>query len=344
MISGKKRYQEEIAKSAEYLRQALPLMSQQEAALHPVSYAVWYEFVAGINPALKEALEARLNKGEKLDENATHELFQRYIAEIDEAEVERISNALQTILSSTANSANQTGDQANLFSQSLAKWGEKLTDPEDPRDFLEHLQHIVSDTREMQSSVSSLQQRLDASQKEIDKLKQEVRRARKEALSDPLTGLSNRKGLDIALTETLECAQLTGSHPCVLIADIDYFKAVNDNYGHIFGDKVIRAVAHVIKQNVKGKDTAARYGGEEFLVLLPDTPIQGAVALAENIRSAIERTRIKSIGSKETVGNITVSIGIACYESGETSVELINRADLAMYDSKQAGRNRITVG
>jgi diguanylate cyclase len=126
------------------------------------------------------------------------------------------------------------------------------------------------------------------------------------------------------------------------MCDIDHFKKINDNYGHLFGDKVIRAVAQVLTDNVKGRDTAARYGGEEFIVLLPNTPLEGARALAEKIRSTIEGGRIKKGGGEETA-KVTISLGVSRYAPGESSASFIERADKALYVSKQSGRNQVSL-
>jgi diguanylate cyclase len=125
------------------------------------------------------------------------------------------------------------------------------------------------------------------------------------------------------------------------MADIDHFKRVNDSYGHLIGDKVLHAVGRALQANVKGKDTASRFGGEEFAVLLPQTPLEGAARLAETLRATIASGRVKSVGSGETVGNITISIGVACYRAGEPAAEFIARADRALYAAKTRGRNRV---
>ena len=195
----------------------------------------------------------------------------------------------------------------------------------------------------MLGSMTSLRGRLDDSRREIEQLRQEVDKAREDALADGLTGLSNRKGFDKALAACLSAAEPEDEGPSLLITDIDFFKRVNDTYGHLFGDKVIRAVAQILKDNVKGKDTAARYGGEEFVILLPDTPVEGARHLAEKVRATVERCRIKRTDNNQAVANITVSLGVASYREGESANEFMARAESALYDSKNQGRNRVTV-
>ena len=341
MMSGKKRYEESFQKSAEYLRQALPLMSKQSAGLHPVSYAIWYEYVSGANPALRAAIEEELKKGAPLDESLTDTLYRRFVAEIDEEQAARISDGFKRVLSDITRSASQAGEQAGKFGNSLERWSENLSAN---ADVALGIDELLGDTRVMQSNVALLQDQLLASQREIEKLKQEVSRAREDALVDSLTGLTNRRGFELKLTSCLNDANVSNAvAPCMLMVDIDHFKKVNDTYGHIFGDKVIRSVAQVLHQSIKGKDMAARYGGEEFVILLPDTPLQGANSLAESIRTTIERGRIKRSDGDKLLAQVTISLGLATYTRGETASQFIARADQALYASKEGGRNRVSV-
>ncbi len=337
------RYSDSVEKSAEYLRQALPFMSRQAAALHPISYAVWYEYVSGNNPSLKAAVDGVMQNGVVLDEKTTHEVFQKHIAELDEKLAQRVSAGFQKIMADMSQSASQAGAEANQFGSVLEKWSEGLAEALPGDDSGAGVDALLQHTRTMQGSIGSLKSRLDESRREIEQLRQEVVKAREESLADGLTGLTNRRGFDMALTSCLAAPDAEETGPSLLITDIDFFKRVNDSYGHLFGDKVIKAVAQILKDNVKGKDTAARYGGEEFVVLLPDTPLEGARRLAEKIRTTIERCRIKRVDSNDVIANITVSLGVACYREGESATEFVSRADAALYASKNQGRNRVTV-
>lgn len=332
-------YRDSVEKSAEYLRLALPLMSRQAAALHPVSYAVWYEYVAGTNSALRTTIDEHTRDGSPLDEKATFEIFRKHVAGLDHELAQRVSDRFQKVLADMSQSAQQAGDHADQFGNALAKFSEEVNsgDSELGADVVLHL------SRNMQASISMLKGRLDDSRREIDQLRQEVTRAREDALADGLTGLVNRRGFDMALDARLSRGDPEESGPSLLIVDIDHFKRVNDNYGHVFGDKVIRAVAQILKDNVKGKDTAARYGGEEFCILLPETSLDGARYVAEKIRSTVEKCRIKRLDNKEVVANVTVSVGAACLRGGESASEFVARADAALYKSKTDGRNRTTL-
>ena len=335
------KYRDSVEKSGEYLRLALPLMAKQAAPLHPVSYAVWYEYVSGGNSSLKACIDEHLLKGAVLDDKATHDIFHKHVAGINEQLAQRISEGFQKVMADVSSSAALAGDQAGQFGSALEKWCVDL-DSSDPGTSL-GADAILDLTRSMQGSVVSLKERLDESRREIEQLRQEVVKAREDALADGLTGLTNRRGFDMAIAECLMQSGASECGPSLLITDIDHFKRVNDTYGHLFGDKVIRAVAQILKDNVKGKDTAARYGGEEFVVLLPDTPIEGAHKVAEMIRAKVEGFRIKRTSDNEAVANITVSLGVASFRAGESVADFVARADAALYASKNEGRNRVTL-
>lgn len=335
------KYQHSKEESAEYLRRALPLMANQSAALHPISYAVWYEYVSGINHALTAAVDALLAKGEPLAENDLKALFEQHIADISHESASEIAAGVQRILGEIAQSSGVAAKEADVFSATLEHLARDSENPDATLD----LKALLAGTHAMQASVATLKTKLNASQQEIEQLREEITRTRDASLTDGLTGLVNRKGFDQALADCLAATPPKGAAegPCLLMGDIDHFKKINDTYGHLFGDKVIRAVAGVLKENVKGRDTAARYGGEEFVILLPDTPLHGAQALAERIRSAIERGRIKRGGSDEAEARVTLSLGVARYQPGESGVSFIERADRALYASKHDGRNRVSV-
>ncbi len=336
-------YHDSIEKSAEYLRQALQMMTKQAAGLHPVSYAVWYEYVAGINPGLRKRVDELTLNNQPLDEPAVHQLYRDHIAEIDETVAQRVSQGFEKVMVDISSSTAQAANEAGHFGQALERWSDDLAAGR----YATTLSHGIADlllySRDMQQTVKTLHERLEESHREVDSLRNEVNRAREEAMIDGLTGLANRRSFDRALASHLARSGAESHGPSLLIADIDHFKRINDSYGHVFGDKVIRSIATILRDNVKGKDLAARYGGEEFVVVLPETPIEGALSLAEKIRKIVESSRIKRVGNNEIVANVTISLGVACRHPGETDQELVSRADAALYQSKQQGRNRVTL-
>ncbi len=336
------RYRDSFARSAECVRLALPLMAKQDAAMHPISFSVWYEHVAGMNAALSAQLDRVLSTGPTLTDDATCELYRKYIANMDEQSAQQVAAGFQRVLSEISESATQAGKQASRFGNALEEWSDLLaTHP--GQDLQTGATGILDDTRKMQSAITALNERLDSSQVEIERLQAEIVRAREDALSDGLTGLANRRRFDTALVSCLAEVADQPSGPSLLMADIDHFKKINDSYGHLFGDKVIRSIAQILKDNVRGNDLAARYGGEEFVILLPDTPLTGAHAVAEKIRNTVAGCRILRTGSNEPIAAISISIGVAHYCGSESPTDFVSRADAALYTSKAQGRNRVTV-
>lgn len=145
------------------------------------------------------------------------------------------------------------------------------------------------------------------------------------------------------MTAELDRAQRYGSMVGLLMVDLDHFKEVNDTYGHLFGDEVLRTVARVLAAEARSSDVAARYGGEEFVIVLPETGLQGSQILAERVREEIARLRFQAPDG--TTFSMTASIGLACYPAqGINDVDsLLARADEALYRAKAAGRNRVVV-
>jgi diguanylate cyclase len=182
---------------------------------------------------------------------------------------------------------------------------------------------------------STLQERLAQAAERIAALEKTLSQATRDALTDGLTGLANRRAFDVGLRDA---ASQSGHDASLLLLDIDHFKVINDTYGHQAGDEALRRIGQTIAAMVRHTDLAARYGGEEFAVLLPSTGRAGALALAEALRAGIAARRL-ALGDGAPV-SVTVSVGVASFEFGETPAAWVARADVALYLAKQAGRDR----
>ncbi|MCU0894360.1 MAG: GGDEF domain-containing protein [Rhodospirillales bacterium] len=146
---------------------------------------------------------------------------------------------------------------------------------------------------------------------------------------------------DFVLRQAALDGMENGDPLSLLMLDIDHFKKFNDTHGHHIGDQVLRLLAAVLKQSVKGQDTPARYGGEEFAVVLPQTVLENAVKLAEAIRLRVSRRSVVNRATSQRLGSFTVSIGAAEFVPGEPLRQFVERADRALYAAKKAGRNRV---
>jgi diguanylate cyclase len=201
-------------------------------------------------------------------------------------------------------------------------------------------QRLLGETRRMQDANQALEQKLEASRDDIAALQRDLDEVRRESMLDPLTKIFNRKSFDDGIVQAFSGAE-AGEPLCLMLVDIDHFKRFNDTWGHQTGDQVLRLVAMTLKSNLKGKDMAARYGGEEFAAILPETDLEGAVIVADNIRKAVQAKELLKRSTNEKLGRITASFGVAIYRPGDTPSSLIDRADRCLYAAKHAGRNRV---
>ncbi len=183
----------------------------------------------------------------------------------------------------------------------------------------------------------ALQAALAAERKRCAELLLALESQSQAAITDPLTGLYNRRAMDQHLN-ALWAGQIT-MPLSVLMLDIDDFKRINDTYGHPSGDQVIRQVAETLRRCLRAEDNAFRYGGEEFMVLLPNTPLEGAIRVAESIRGRIEALNMAH--HEDGLVQCTVSLGVAARQDREDRDSLFQRADRALYQAKSGGRNRV---
>jgi diguanylate cyclase len=336
------RYTEAKDRSAELLRLALAQMGRHAAAFNPITFAIWYEYGAGINPRLNGAIDQLLADNVSLNDDCVGRLYAEHIAPADEGTMQRISGEFQRLIGSFADSATLTGDRAGRFGAQLDDLSAALQ-THDMERLSPQLNEALAGTAEMKSSAEALQQQVLTSQGEIAKLRSDLDRARGEALTDPLTGILNRKGFDQQVEALIAQAPDAGRVHCLVMLDIDHFKKVNDSHGHVMGDRVIQGLGEILRLAVsEGGRSAARYGGEEFALMLPHCTLEDAFGLAELVRARAKAMKIRNRTTQEVMFSITISGGVAAMKPGDDAAGFIARADAALYKSKHAGRDRVT--
>jgi diguanylate cyclase len=337
------RYQQSAAQSAELLRLILPRIGLHGGQFTPSAYAVWYEYLAGVNPALSDALEARLRQSSPLTHSEIVALYVQHIQSREMRSLTQLQAGLGELLRKLGDIAVQSGKGAAEYYRALAAHEQELASIVDADTLRGVLQALKNSTASVRMSTAMLHTEIEAGCEQMQNLHAQLNTLQGEALTDPLTGLHNRRGFDRSCEQLYGAKNEAFAGAALLLVDIDHFKQINDTYGHLFGDQVLRAAARVIAESVKGRDIAARFGGDEFLVLLPETPVDGALAVAEQIRAAFSRARIRRNGSDTCIEQVTISAGVAIADPAETMEQLIDRADRTLYRAKAEGRNRVCV-
>jgi diguanylate cyclase len=197
----------------------------------------------------------------------------------------------------------------------------------------------LSQPEHVMDRIDELERRLQEAQEAIRDLRSRLARAERNASTDSLTGIANRRGFSELLQGAVAEAARRHEALSLLMIDIDHFKDFNDRYGHHIGDHVLRLVATALASLPGGAKAASRFGGEEFAVILPNVALHEALALAERTRTSLAARRFIMRGSGEALSQITISIGVAELRSREHSEGLVRRADAALYRAKRAGRN-----
>ena len=331
-----------LAESSELLRLSLPLMAKYTVPVSPPNYAVWYAYVGGDNFSLKVQIDGLIQKGVNINEDITQKLYNKYVdpsSAIDRAE--DAQKALDSIAGAITDTIKTASGEASRYEESLESYQGRIAEGMKAEQVQSLIGELSELTHDMRNSNEVLLKDLVDARSESDLLRKELKIAKTEAYTDPLTELANRKAFFDRIDEMDESGELQKGTHSIVLADIDNFKQVNDTYGHLFGDKVIKVVAAILSNYTKGKDLAARYGGEEFILLLPDTDIGGARSVAENIRKNMEVGRIIKPKTGEEISQITLSFGIAEMSKFELINDVIARADEALYTAKANGRNRV---
>ena len=323
------------------LKKVLPLMSQQQVPTIPQNYAVWYDFVCEANPELVTELETHMAQGLEFPPHVCQTLYEKYFLNELRAQVEDIQGAMRRAMEAVLGELGDLGQELGSFVTVLERADEALQRRPSQADLTALVTTLAAETRAARRRSAEVEGSLRTLSAELAELRAEVDALTRDSRLDSLTGVANRRAFEDGLKRLIREAKETGSELCLLLADIDHFKAFNDGHGHPAGDQVLRFVAQEMNQCVKGRDLMVRYGGEEFAILLPATSYNGALILAESIRAIIE-AQVVELDDGRSIGEITISMGVSRYGADEDPAAFVERADACLYQSKAHGRNRVT--
>jgi diguanylate cyclase len=317
------------------------LMAAHALPATPQNFALWYAYSSKSDPGLVKALDGLLAQPQLLVASTLAEVHEKFLGRDDrDLAIYEAGQDLTGMLDDVLSAVSQANDDAEVFSTALAASAGSLAGLTDPKAIGRVVKALAENTQTMIKQNAALQEKLEVSSQEVATLKESLIDVQKEAMTDGLTGIANRKCFDMALRREIDRVAKEAVPLCLILTDIDHFKKFNDTHGHQTGDHVLRFVATMLQRSVKSQDTAARYGGEEFAVILPNTELGAAMALAESVRAMVAGKHLRKKQTGADIGNITLSLGVSKYRAGEPAAAFVKRADDGLYQAKRTGRNR----
>ncbi|RUO39892.1 GGDEF domain-containing protein [Aliidiomarina taiwanensis] len=322
------------------LKQTIPLLLKHKIPAIPTNYALWYTYAENQNNALQEEVQRALDEGRPFSDIYTQELYRKYVADKEELNAWQLRQNVEAMVTELSQTVLDTQNNAEGFKASMETNLRHLDKVEKEgwsmNEVMKLVRNMVKEAQLIRSSTVDFATALKAAEEEISKLKAELQKSQKDAFYDALTGLYNRRYLDS------EIAAINTEKPTsLIIVDVDYFKKVNDSYGHQMGDRVLKAIAKRLQEKCKPNATPFRFGGEEFAILMHNATLAEAIHQAENIRLALEKISVVDRRTNRRITGVTASFGVAELKPGMRHSDLLEVADRQLYQAKRLGRNRV---
>lgn len=324
-------------------RKALDAMETHRVWPTALNFELWMHYVAAKDSEVAARIESVIRAGGAFTDQLGEQIAAEFLPAAKlSGEILDAGKSLSQELDSVHRAIESARETSEAYGQQLASASETLVE-QDADAVRAMVETLTVATRKVREENMALESQLADTTDELGRLREHLAQVRRDAMTDSLTDLANRKAFDEALNAACAEASANGSPLTLAIVDIDHFKIFNDTWGHQTGDQVIRYVASVIGRIADAPRLAARYGGEEFAVIFPGETPEQAVTAMEAARAEISSRILKRRSTNEDLGAITISTGIALLRPGEASVVLLEDADRALYASKHAGRNRTSV-
>jgi len=331
-------------KAYEWARKAIDAMESNRVWPTALNFELWMHYVAAKDGDVATEISSVIKSGAHFTEQVAEEIAEKHLPSAKIAgEILDAGKSLTEELHSVSKALESARESSEAYGQQLATASKSLEHDEDAEAVRAMVETLSQATAKVRDENKTLETQLADTNDELGRLREHLEQVRRDAMTDALTNLSNRKAFDETLDETCAQAAAAGEPLTLAIVDIDHFKNFNDTWGHQTGDQVIRYVASVIGRVAEGRRFSARYGGEEFAVIFPGEKADVAMAALEAAREEISSRILKRRSTNEDLGAITISTGIAEYRAGDLPVVLLERADGALYASKRNGRNRTSL-
>jgi diguanylate cyclase len=319
---------------------AVRSMAEQRVPPTPNNFHVWFKYTLGTPPVLKRAIDILIGNKRKFDAQTNREIYESYVGSkaSDEAVAYDVSQQLHSVMSSAKQFLTTAIADNRTQMAAINDVSERTEAGVDPKLLVESL---MSELAKAATRATKLEAGFMEKSRELDTIRDSLIKSEERAKTDTLTGLPNRRALEEFFRKAQIAAMEQGEPVSALLIDIDHFKRFNDEFGHGVGDQVLRLMAKVLRDRVREIDLPARYGGEELIVVLPSADLATATVIAERIRRSVSECQITRRSTGEVLPGITVSIGVAQFQGGESMADLIDRCDQGLYLAKKTGRNRV---
>jgi diguanylate cyclase len=328
----------------QFAKMALSLMAKHNVSPAPENYDIWFHYAKGANKELVHEVDTIVNNGMVFTQETSSYIHNKFIMpNRSQKVVDEAASSAQKVLGDVLKVIHEFDSETQDYHQGVDKYMEAVSQKFEGTGVAAIVKELINATAQMKQKGEKISKKLEESTNEISQLKKNLQQVTIEAQRDFLTGVFNRKTFEKYVDEQITICRDKQSELCLMMIDIDHFKLFNDRFGHLLGDEVLKTVARTLTDILKGRDVVARFGGEEFIVILPETPLEGAMKVAEMIRAAIASKELKRRDTGENYGTITVSMGVARFRhETDTLPTLIKRADDALYVAKNSGRNRVS--
>ena len=331
-----------LMKSAENLKKAVPLMMKYKVPTTPLNYALWYAYVSDERPDLNVQLDDLMANNDVCPPIQVESLYREFVAKDTESEAWELRTSIDKMLIQLDKSIIDTHKDTSSFQKSFEKTFVDINSVEQEGLSVEEvsllLKKLQVESQVVHRSTAFFCESLENAKGEIASLKAQLEKSQKQALYDSLTGLLNRHAFDTELSAYLATSN---EGLCLILGDIDHFKNFNDQWGHLLGDQVLKAVGRKLNDSMRNGASAYRFGGEEFAILIPQSKLRLARHFAESLRKLVEKLTLKDKRTGKKINNITISFGVVEIQKADTISNLIARADEYLYEAKRLGRNRV---
>jgi diguanylate cyclase len=330
-------------KGYEVARSAIEMMERAKVWPTALNFELWLHLVADPAGALAVELQRLLSSGEQITDFLAEDLAHTFLPKVRlHDQIRDAGDQLSQELATVSRAIQNAQQTSEAYGQQLAGATQELSEDMESGELKSLVRGLASATNRAQSQNRELEQRLAESTAEVGRLRDHLIQVRRDATTDGLTNLANRKSFDEELERACADADADGGSVHLAVLDIDHFKKFNDTWGHQTGDQVIRFVASVIGRVGAPPRFAARYGGEEFAMIVSGEAAAQVAQILHEICEEVGSRSLKRRSTNEDLGAVTISAGFAERRPGELPVSLMERADTALYASKHAGRNRVT--